>query len=159
MSYSRSSTLGDLNSYYHIYEISTEDFSGAVNFANDLSKDAQESLKQLRFLFTLNCRWRGSSLLIDLLTLRPKSNVERCPVLAPGVADTPDNDRRYELKAPAHLLDALKVEDQHDSDLASGSQDADSIPRLNGCPCVAIPTTKSGADSKIRVNFKRRSLT
>ncbi len=61
----------DLNSYYHIYEISTEDFAGAVNFANELSTDAQESLKQLRFLFSLHAVAR-KLILIDFLALRPR---------------------------------------------------------------------------------------
>ena len=62
--------VDDLHSYYHIYEISTEDFAGAVNFANELSADAQETLKQLRFLISLHSVAR-KLLLIDLLALRP----------------------------------------------------------------------------------------
>ena len=61
----------DLHSYYHIYDISTEDFAGAVNFANDLSNDALETLKQLRFLTSLHSVAR-KLLLIDLLALRPR---------------------------------------------------------------------------------------
>lgn len=61
----------DLHSYYHIYDISTEDFAGAVNFANDLSDEAQETLKQLRFLTSLHAVAR-KLLLIDLLALRPR---------------------------------------------------------------------------------------
>ena len=63
--------MEDLHSYYNIYEISTEDFSGAVNFANDLSADAQETLKQLRFLSSLHSAAR-KLLLIDLIALRPR---------------------------------------------------------------------------------------
>ena len=63
--------VDDLRSYYHIYDVSTEDFAGAVNFANDLSTDAQETLKQLRFLVSLLSVAR-KLLLIDLLALRPR---------------------------------------------------------------------------------------
>lgn len=62
----------DLESYYHIYEISSESFAGAVNFANDLSSESQETLKQLRFLISLHVVAR-KLLLIDLLALRPTS--------------------------------------------------------------------------------------
>ena len=61
----------DLHSYYHIYDISTEDFAGAINFANDLSDEAQETLKQLRFLTSLHAVAR-KLLLVDLLALRPR---------------------------------------------------------------------------------------
>jgi hypothetical protein len=64
--------IDDLESYYHIYEISSEEFAGAVNFANDLSSEAQETLKQLRFLASLHTVAR-KLLLIDLLALRPTS--------------------------------------------------------------------------------------
>lgn len=64
--------LDDLRSYYHIYELSPDDFAGAVGFANDLSTEAQQSLKQLRFLFQLHAVAR-KFFLIDLMALRTKS--------------------------------------------------------------------------------------
>lgn len=59
----------DLRTYYHIYELSPDDFSGAVSFANDMSPEAQETLKQLRFLSQLHSFARRF-FLVDLLALR-----------------------------------------------------------------------------------------
>lgn len=64
--------LEDLRSYYHIYELSPDDFTGAVSFANDLGIEAQQSLKQIRFLFQLHTVAR-KFLLIDLMALRTRS--------------------------------------------------------------------------------------
>jgi hypothetical protein len=62
----------DLRNYYHIYELSPDDFMGAVGFANELSVEDQQSLKQLRFLFQLHTVAR-KYFLIDLMALRTRS--------------------------------------------------------------------------------------
>ena len=61
--------VDDLRTYYHIYELSPDDFSGAVSFANDMTPEAQETLKQLRFLCHLHSFAR-KFFLADLLALR-----------------------------------------------------------------------------------------
>lgn len=64
--------LDDLRTYYNIYELSPDDFTGAVNFTNDMTNAAQETLQQLRFLFHLHAVAR-KFFLIDLLALRTKA--------------------------------------------------------------------------------------
>ena len=63
----------DLHTYYHIYELSADSFAETVSFANDLSTEAQESLRQLRFLLELHNVAR-KFFLVDLLALRVRSS-------------------------------------------------------------------------------------
>ncbi|RMZ77030.1 hypothetical protein DV738_g4556, partial [Chaetothyriales sp. CBS 135597] len=59
----------ELETYYHIYELSSESFAETVNYANELSVEARDSLRQLRFLFELHASARRF-FLVDLLALK-----------------------------------------------------------------------------------------
>ncbi|RMD44535.1 hypothetical protein DV735_g532, partial [Chaetothyriales sp. CBS 134920] len=60
---------GDLETYYHIYELSSESFAETVNYANELSVEARDSLRRLRFLFEVHASARRF-FLVDLLALK-----------------------------------------------------------------------------------------
>ncbi|KAK6367381.1 uncharacterized protein PV06_06671 [Exophiala oligosperma] len=62
----------DLKSYHDIYEVSMQDYTDAVIFANNISREAQDSLKELRFLFRLHLMAR-KVFLCDLLALHTGS--------------------------------------------------------------------------------------
>jgi Mysoin-binding motif of peroxisomes len=117
--------MDDLNSYYHIYEISTEDFAGAVNFANDMSLDAQESLEQLRFLSSLHAMAR-KLLLIDLLALRPYRSWSDVYLWrrVMGILQTLLEDN---IQATNHLSDALSDENRPEPRIVGGSQHDDML--------------------------------
>jgi hypothetical protein len=59
-------------SYHDIYDVSMQDYTDAVTFANSISMDAQDSLKELRFLFRLHLMAR-KVFFCDLLALHSGS--------------------------------------------------------------------------------------
>ncbi|RMZ79638.1 hypothetical protein DV737_g3286, partial [Chaetothyriales sp. CBS 132003] len=59
----------ELDTYYHIYELSSESFAETINYANELSVEARDSLRQLRFLFELHAVARRF-FLVDLLAVK-----------------------------------------------------------------------------------------
>ncbi|KAJ9495839.1 hypothetical protein H2202_008633 [Exophiala xenobiotica] len=59
-------------SYHDIYDVSMQDYTDAVTFANNISMDAQDSLKELRFLFRLHLMAR-KVFFCDLLALHSGS--------------------------------------------------------------------------------------
>jgi hypothetical protein len=62
----------DLRRYHDLYEVSMQEFTDAVTFANGMSVDTQDSLKELRFLFRLH--WTARKVfLCDLLALHSGS--------------------------------------------------------------------------------------
>lgn len=62
----------DLQRYHDIYEVSMQDYTDAVAFANGTPHDAQGSLKELRFLYRLHLIAR-KVFLCDLLALHSGS--------------------------------------------------------------------------------------
>lgn len=62
----------DLRRYHEIYEVSMQDYTDAVTFANSISSEAQDSLRELRFLFRLHSIAR-KVFLCDLLALQSGS--------------------------------------------------------------------------------------
>ncbi|KAL6241024.1 hypothetical protein RBB50_012119 [Rhinocladiella similis] len=62
----------ELKSYHDIYEVSMQDYTDAVTFANNISKESQDTLKELRFLFRLHLMAR-KVFLCDLLALHTGS--------------------------------------------------------------------------------------
>lgn len=62
----------DLQRYHDIYEVSMQDYTDAVAFANDSPVDIRDSLKELRFLYRLHVIAR-KVLLCDLLALHSGS--------------------------------------------------------------------------------------
>ncbi len=63
----------DLNTYYHIYELSLNNLAETVTYAKDLSTEAHGSLRQLRFLFELHNIARRF-FLADLLAIRTRTS-------------------------------------------------------------------------------------
>ena len=101
--------LDDLSNYYHIYELSPDDFMGAVGFANELSTEAQQSLKQLRFLFQLHTVAR-KFFLIDLMALRTRplwSDVQQWRKVSQTAASLVDDTR-----LASKQLEELLAEDE-----------------------------------------------
>ncbi|EXJ61198.1 uncharacterized protein A1O5_11990 [Cladophialophora psammophila CBS 110553] len=62
----------DLQRYHDIYEVSMQDYTDAVAFANDSPLDSRDTLKELRFLFRLHLIAR-KVFLCDLLALHSGS--------------------------------------------------------------------------------------
>jgi hypothetical protein len=62
----------DLQRYHDIYEVSMQDYTDAVTFANGIAGEAQDTLKELRFLFRLHLVAR-KVFLCDLLALHSGS--------------------------------------------------------------------------------------
>ncbi|KAI1626057.1 proliferating cell nuclear antigen [Exophiala viscosa] len=62
----------DLKSYHDIYDVSMQDYTDAVTFANSIPSDTKDTLKELRFLFRLHFMARRV-FLCDLLALHSSS--------------------------------------------------------------------------------------
>lgn len=62
----------DLKKYHDIYEVSMQDYTDAVTFANSISSDTKDTLKELRFLFRVHLMARRI-FLCDLLALHSGS--------------------------------------------------------------------------------------
>ncbi|KPI40631.1 uncharacterized protein AB675_10645 [Cyphellophora attinorum] len=115
----------DMRTYYHIYELSPDDFSGAVSFANDMSPEAQETLKQLRFLSQLHSFAR-KFFLVDLLALRTTTfwdEVQRWRKVTQVVKSLVDD-----VQAAAAQLRAALTEDDTGNDTYGSDEDAVASP-------------------------------
>ncbi|ETN43502.1 uncharacterized protein HMPREF1541_02661 [Cyphellophora europaea CBS 101466] len=112
--------VDDLGGYYHIYDLSPDDFTGAVGFANDLSTEAQESLKQLRFLFQLHTVAR-KFFLIDLMALRTKpswSDVHQWRKVS-RIASSLADDTQLASRQIEELINEDDVHSQYGSDFVA----------------------------------------
>ncbi|RMZ86919.1 hypothetical protein DV736_g5857, partial [Chaetothyriales sp. CBS 134916] len=138
----------DLDTYYHIYELSSESFAETVNYANELSVEGRDSLRQLRFLFELHAVARRF-FLVDLLAVKAFpfwSDVARWRKVAQilqGIAD----DSLQMLQALR--LAKLREESFADNPLATSLQD-DSLPSL--------PTDSSATSENQNLKAQMRRL-